>query len=174
MKKLLKRVISMVLTLVILLSVVPLTTFFTTVSAITTAELNGTFESDTVGQTPHGWTLISTNGDGLPTDINYLPAYVLSVSNDKMSGTKSMSIAAKDAGIKGYVTAESEKITVEGGKTYEIPDFHREECRVQYENDRLTPFYGSDGSEPNIPCCSVPDYRPSEKQMALYREMLEN
>ena len=29
-------------------------------------------------------------------------------------------------------------------------DFHKEEDRIKYENDTLTPFYGSDGSTPTI------------------------
>ena len=60
-----------------------------------------------------------------------------------------------------------------GGATYEIPDFRLEECRKQYENDRQTPFYGSDGSEPNIPCCSVTDYRPTEEQLRNFHEALK-
>lgn len=61
---------------------------------------------------------------------------------------------------------------LEGGKPYDIPDFHTEECRKQYENDRLTPFYGTDGSEPTIPCCSHPDYKPMERQVELYKKQL--
>lgn len=41
-----------------------------------------------------------------------------------------------------------------GGQPYDIPDFRKEEDRVKFENDHATPFYGSDGSEPNIPCSS--------------------
>lgn len=41
-----------------------------------------------------------------------------------------------------------------GGVAYDVPDFRREEDRVKYENDRETPFYGSDGSDPTIPCSS--------------------
>ena len=41
-----------------------------------------------------------------------------------------------------------------GGQPFDVPDFRREEDRVKYENDRETPFYGSDGSEPTIPCSS--------------------
>ena len=62
---------------------------------------------------------------------------------------------------------------LEGGKPYDIPDFRNEECRKLYENDRLTPFYGSDGSEPNIPCCSKTDYAPTEEQLMKYRKSLE-
>ena len=61
-----------------------------------------------------------------------------------------------------------------GGAAYDIPDFRLEECRKQYENDRQTPFYGSDGSEPNIPCCSVVDYKPTEEQLKNYHKALEN
>ena len=52
-----------------------------------------------------------------------------------------------------------------GGAVYDIPDFRKEECRKEYENDRQTPFYGTDGSEPNIPCCSVADYSPTREQI---------
>lgn len=62
---------------------------------------------------------------------------------------------------------------LEGGKLYDIPDFHNEECRKQYENDRLTPFCGSDGSAPDIPCCSETDYAPTENQLVKYHKSLE-
>ena len=61
---------------------------------------------------------------------------------------------------------------LEGGTPYDIPDFHTEEARKQYENDRLTPFYGTDGSEPTLPCSSFPDFKPTEKQLELYNEAL--
>ena len=54
---------------------------------------------------------------------------------------------------------------LDGGTPYDIPDFHLEEERVKYENDRLSPFYGADGSAPTIPCCSHTDYKPTEKQI---------
>lgn len=60
-----------------------------------------------------------------------------------------------------------------GGVTYDIPDFHLEECRKQYENDRRTPFFGTDGSKPNIPCSSNPDYSPTEEQIAKMAELLK-
>ena len=59
------------------------------------------------------------------------------------------------------------------GVTYDIPDFRLEECRKEYENDRLTPFHGTDGSKPNIPCSSNPDYTPSEEQIEKMRELLK-
>ena len=59
-----------------------------------------------------------------------------------------------------------------GGGTYDIPDFHLEECRKQYENDTDTPYYGSDGTEPNIPCCTNPDFKPTEEQLKLYEELV--
>ena len=60
-----------------------------------------------------------------------------------------------------------------GGQVYDIPDFRKEEDRKLWENDYLTPFYGDDGSEPTLPCCSNPDYKPTEKQMELYFKELE-
>jgi len=62
---------------------------------------------------------------------------------------------------------------LEGGKTYDIPDFRREEDRKLYEADSLTPFWGDDGSAPTLPCCSHPDYKPTERQMELYLEELK-
>ncbi|MBE5734035.1 MAG: Gfo/Idh/MocA family oxidoreductase [Clostridiales bacterium] len=62
--------------------------------------------------------------------------------------------------------------TLNGGMPYDIPDFHNEEDRVKYENDWQSPFYCSDGREPNIPCCSVPDYAPTEKQINDYFESI--
>ena len=59
-----------------------------------------------------------------------------------------------------------------GNQPYDIPDFHDEVCRVQYENDRLSPFYGTDGTAPSIPCCSHPEYKPTERQLELYRELI--
>lgn len=48
----------------------------------------------------------------------------------------------------------SHRSILAGGQPFDVPDFRREEDRVKYENDRETPFYGSDGSEPTIPCSS--------------------
>ncbi len=61
---------------------------------------------------------------------------------------------------------------LEGGRTYDVPDFKKEEDRALYENDYLTPFWGEE-SEPTVPCCSHPDYKPSEKKMELYLKSLE-
>lgn len=56
---------------------------------------------------------------------------------------------------------------------YDIPDFHNEETRKEYENDRLSPFWGSDGSAPNIPCCSQTDYKPTEEQFENFLKVIE-
>ncbi len=61
---------------------------------------------------------------------------------------------------------------LDGGKPYDIPDFTDEEVCKLYENDRLSPFYGSDGSEPTLPCCSHPDYKPEERQYKKYLEAI--
>ena len=61
---------------------------------------------------------------------------------------------------------------LEKGTPFDIPDFRKEEDRVKWENDRLTPFYGADGSEPTLPCCSNPDYRPSKEAVDKLRDAL--
>jgi len=61
---------------------------------------------------------------------------------------------------------------MEGGMPYDIPDFRREEDCRKWENDRETPFYGSDGSKPTIPCCSHPDFAPTETQVRLFHELI--
>ncbi len=60
-----------------------------------------------------------------------------------------------------------------GGVIYDIPDFKTEEARAQYENDRETPFYGENGQVPTIPCCSHPDFKPTEKQIELFNEVIK-
>ena len=60
-----------------------------------------------------------------------------------------------------------------GGKTYDIPNFKDEAERAQYENDYESPFYCSDGRVPTIPCCSNPTYKPTETQLRLFEEMLD-
>ena len=61
---------------------------------------------------------------------------------------------------------------LEGGKPYDIPDFTKEEDCKLYENDRLSPFYTTDGSSPTIPCCSHTDFKPTEKQVENYKKAL--
>ncbi len=58
-----------------------------------------------------------------------------------------------------------------GGAVLDVPDFHLEECRKQYENDRLSPHFGADGRKPNIPCCTHPDFKPTDEQLRLYNEL---
>jgi hypothetical protein len=57
---------------------------------------------------------------------------------------------------------------LEGGKPYDIPDFRNPEDRERYKNDRLTPFIGSDGTPPSLPCCSNPDFAPTDEQIEMY------
>lgn len=59
---------------------------------------------------------------------------------------------------------------LKGGIPFEIPDFKTEGARVMYENDRLSPFPGKNEEEPTLPCCSKPDFRPSEAQMKLFKK----
>ncbi len=60
----------------------------------------------------------------------------------------------------------SHRSLLERGVPYDIPDFHSEEDRKKYENDTLSPFYGSDGSEPRLPRCSHPDYELTDEEIA--------
>jgi hypothetical protein len=59
------------------------------------------------------------------------------------------------------------------GGTYDIPDFENPKDREKYENDRLTPFYGTEAGEPTLPCCTVNDFAPSEKQLEFYRDVVK-
>jgi hypothetical protein len=61
---------------------------------------------------------------------------------------------------------------LEGGKPYDIPDFTKEEDCKLYENDRLTPFYRTDGDKPTLPCCSHADFAPSEEQIGKFKKLL--
>lgn len=61
-----------------------------------------------------------------------------------------------------------------GGIPYDIPDFHNEDCRKEYENDRLSPFVYSDGTMPSIPCCSKTDFKPTDEQLRLYNEAMKD
>ncbi len=59
---------------------------------------------------------------------------------------------------------------LEGGVPKDIPDFNNEDDVKKYENDNLSPFPGKDGEEPTLPCCSNPDFRPSDAQMKLFKK----
>ena len=61
---------------------------------------------------------------------------------------------------------------LEGGMPYDIPDFRNEEDCKKYENDRLSPFVKKDGSAPDMPCCSHPDFKPTDKQLELYEKLV--
>lgn len=61
---------------------------------------------------------------------------------------------------------------LEGGKPYDIPDFTKEEDCKLYETDYMSPFYGTDGSAPSLPCCSKPDFEPTEEQLKNYKKVL--
>ena len=70
------------------------------------------------------------------------------------------------------------KSLLAGGMPYDIPDFRLEEDRKKWENDYSTPSYYSEGydehlSEPNIPCSSRPDYKPSQQQLDNFAKWLE-
>ena len=62
---------------------------------------------------------------------------------------------------------------LENGVPYDIPDFRKEEDRVKYENDTLSPFYGTDGTEPTIAATNRPDYWLSAEGRAVYDKKVE-
>jgi len=66
----------------------------------------------------------------------------------------------------------SHRSMLEGGKPYDIPDFRKEEDRKLYENDRLTPFCGTNGSDPTLPCCSHTDFKSTDEQITMYKKCL--
>ena len=61
-----------------------------------------------------------------------------------------------------------------GGAPFDVPDFRNECDRQKYENDNATPFYYSDGRKPNIPCCSNPDYKPTEDMVERFKKAMES
>ena len=67
----------------------------------------------------------------------------------------------------------AQRSVLNGNRPYDIPDFRLEEDCKKYENDYESPFYCSDGREPTIPCCTNPDYKPTEKQLELFREVIK-
>ena len=62
---------------------------------------------------------------------------------------------------------------LDGGKPYDVPDFRRDEDRVLWENDRLSPFYSYGTNEPTIQCASDPNYRPDEKRRERFLKIME-
>lgn len=52
------------------------------------------------------------------------------------------------------VAIQAHRSVLSGGQPFEIPDFRKEEDRIKYENDYDTPFWGTDGSAPTMPCSS--------------------
>lgn len=75
-------------------------------------------------------------------------------------------VAMSSVGILGH------RSMLEGGKPYNIPDFRNEADCKQYENDRLSPFYGTNGTKPTLPVCSHPDFAPSSQQVKLFKEQV--
>lgn len=67
----------------------------------------------------------------------------------------------------------AQRSVLNGGMPFDIPDFRNAEDREKYRNDYESPFYCTDGREPTIPCCTDPNYRPTEKQLELFREVIK-
>lgn len=65
----------------------------------------------------------------------------------------------------------SHRSILEGSVPYDIPDFKLEADRVKYENDELSPFYGTDGTEPSLPSGSI-DTVMTPEQIERYEKLL--
>lgn len=63
---------------------------------------------------------------------------------------------------------------LDGNRAFEVPDFRKEEDRIKYENDTLTPFCGKNGEAPTLPVCSDPEYTPSAKKLEAYVNALNS
>ncbi len=57
-------------------------------------------------------------------------------------------------------------------RPFDIPDMKDEEQRKVYENDRETPFWGTDGKAPTIPCCSDPNFKQKQEVIDKYIEAI--
>ena len=59
-----------------------------------------------------------------------------------------------------------------GGKPFSIPDFKNEDDRRACDGDTLSPFPAGPDDVPTLPCCSHPDYAPTEEQLEKYRRIV--
>lgn len=76
--------------------------------------------------------------------------------------------------VMASVAILAHRSVLENGKPYDIPDFRKEEDCKKWENDFLSPFVKKDGTAPDIPCCSHPDYKSSEAQRSCYLEAMKS
>ena len=76
--------------------------------------------------------------------------------------------------IMSSVAILGHRSALDGGTFYNIPDFRLEEDKNKYRNDHSTPFYYTNGTKPDLPCCSKEDYKPSKNQIDLYLKGLKD
>ena len=62
---------------------------------------------------------------------------------------------------------------LENGVPYDIPDFSKEEERVKYENDTLSPFYSSDGTAPSMVGSKRDYYWSTDEGRAAFDVMID-
>ncbi|MBE6611238.1 MAG: Gfo/Idh/MocA family oxidoreductase [Ruminococcaceae bacterium] len=67
----------------------------------------------------------------------------------------------------------SHRSLMAGGAPYDLPDFSLESDCKKYENDRISPFWLSDGTAPNYPCSSHPEDKPSQYAIDNLKKQLE-
>ncbi len=95
--------------------------------------------------------------------------FVIKEFFDSIRNKKSHQFDVYFATAMASVAILSHRSIMEGSRPYEIPDFRKAEDRDKYRNDNLSPFWLSDGTPPSYPCCSDPDYLPSEEQLKNYK-----
>ena len=119
-KNRIKRVLSVVLAVVTLVTAVPgVSLAKEQKSQENDTGLNENFESGTIGKSADGWTLQSTNtAGGYDNKNDYTSNYKIVVEDDSRSGTKAMSIQGVSNVTKGYVVAQSDFVPVTGDESY--------------------------------------------------------
>lgn len=118
-----KRILAAVLAIVTVLTAVPETSLlgYAKKSDSEKKSWDGTFESGVLGESPEGWSLVSSDIKGnyeTASDKDYSKNYQMVISGEKKSGSKALEISGKDKGTKGYVYAESDYISVEAETAY--------------------------------------------------------
>ena len=117
--RIIKRILTGVLTAVVLFSSIPVAEGLGVTKAEKKPEWDGSFESGVIGKTATGWNLVSSNIKGEYDKKNdYTGYYQLLISEDSYSGAKSLEISPSDVGTKGYIYAESDLLSVESDTAY--------------------------------------------------------
>ena len=118
-----KRLSAIILAIILLVGVLPLGEIFSFAqnTAVSTT-WGGGFEGGTFGKTPDGWTIDSTDSDGVKvTTTDYKDRYVLTYSDIAKNGNRSVKLAGKNGGkTQGYIGVNSEELKVSANTVYTL------------------------------------------------------